>query len=117
MWGAATPRLSVFDVERYFALNDSDIAALNERFRRARAVIQPEFLRASGRTLDHVGALPRRLLADVAAWMKQDAAETLTMDELIQYVRHWLSELRILIPTERTFRDRSGWKSSAPCSR
>ena len=27
-------RLSEFDVERYFALTESDIAALNERFRR-----------------------------------------------------------------------------------
>ncbi|AIO74125.1 hypothetical protein DM80_3933 [Burkholderia multivorans] len=51
------PRLSDFDVERYFALTDSDIAALNERFRRDRragAAIQMVFLRASGRTLDHV---------------------------------------------------------------
>jgi hypothetical protein len=59
------PRSSDFDVERYFALTDSDIAALNERFwrdRRAGAAIQLVFLRASGRTLDHVGTLPRQLL-------------------------------------------------------
>ena len=29
-------RLSEFDVERYFALTDSDVAAVNERFRRDR---------------------------------------------------------------------------------
>lgn len=27
-------RLSEFDVERYFALTDTDVAAINERFRR-----------------------------------------------------------------------------------
>ncbi len=44
-------RLSEFDVERYFALTDSDVAAVNERFRRDRragAAIQLIFLRASG---------------------------------------------------------------------
>ncbi|WP_235210322.1 DUF4158 domain-containing protein [Caballeronia sordidicola] len=58
-------RLSEFDVERYFALTDSDVAAVNERFRRDRragAAIQLIFLRASGHTLDHVGTLPRQLL-------------------------------------------------------
>ncbi|MEX3939877.1 DUF4158 domain-containing protein [Paraburkholderia sp. BR10937] len=155
-------RLSEFDVERYFALTDSDIAALNERFRsdrRAGAAIQLVFLRASGRTLDHVGTLPRQLLryigerlslpiptiaslrtlyqryktqydhqvwaceylgltshgqgqlVDVAAWMEQDAAETLSMDDLIQHAHHWLYERRILIPAERKLRDlaRSIW--------
>lgn len=51
-------RLSEFVVERYFALNDSDVAAINERFRRDRragAAVQLVFLRASGHTLDHVG--------------------------------------------------------------
>lgn len=55
-------RLSEFDVERYFALSDSDVAAINERFRRDRragAAVQLVFLRASGHTLDHVGTLPR----------------------------------------------------------
>lgn len=146
-------RLSDFDVERYFALTGGDIAALNERFRRAGAAIQLVFLRASGRTLDHVGTLPRQLLryigerfglptptiaslrtlyqryktqydhqvwaceylgltshgrdqlADVAAWMEQDAAEALSMDELIQHAHHWLYERRILIPAERKLRD------------
>jgi len=58
-------RLSDFDVECYFALTDGDIAAVNERFRRDRracVAIQLVFLRASGHTLDHVGALPRSLL-------------------------------------------------------
>jgi hypothetical protein len=58
-------RLSEFDVGHYFALTNSDIAAINERFRRDRragVAIQLVFLRASGHTLDHVGTLPRQLL-------------------------------------------------------
>ncbi|MGF6970825.1 TnpA family transposase [Paraburkholderia sp. WC7.3g] len=58
-------RLSEFDVERYFALTDSDVAAVKERFRRhhrAGVAIQLVYLRASGHTLDHVGTLPRQLL-------------------------------------------------------
>ncbi len=58
-------RLSEFDVGHYFALTNSDIAAINERFRhdrRAGVAIQLVFLRASGHTLDHVGTLPRQLL-------------------------------------------------------
>ncbi|MBS2132233.1 Tn3 family transposase (plasmid) [Burkholderia thailandensis] len=155
-------RLSEFDVERYFALTDSDIAAINERFRRDRragAAIQLVFLRASGHTLDHVGTLPRQLLryvgerlglptptiaslrtlyqryktqyehqvwareylgltsmgpdhwAGLQAWMRQDAAESLTLDELIQHAYYWLYERRILIPADRTLRDlaRSIW--------
>jgi hypothetical protein len=127
-------RLSDFDVERYFALTDGDIAAVNERFRRDRragVAIQLVFLRASGHTLDHVGALPRSLLryvgdrlgiptptiaslrtlyqryktqyehqvwsceylgltsigpnhwTELEAWMRQDATESLTLDELL----------------------------------
>ncbi|MDN7631626.1 Tn3 family transposase [Burkholderia cenocepacia] len=155
-------RLSEFDVERYFALTDSDVAAVNERFRRDRragAAIQLVFLRASGHTLDHVGMLPRQLLryvgeklalptptiaslrtiyqryktlyehqvwacdylgltsigpeqwAGLEAWMRQDAGESLTLDELIEHAHHWLYERRILIPAERTLRDlgRSIW--------
>lgn len=59
------PRLSEFNVERYFALGDSDLAAISERFwrdRRSGAAIQLVFLRASGHALDHVGTLPRQLL-------------------------------------------------------
>jgi hypothetical protein len=58
--------MSEFDVERYFALTDSDMAEVNERFRRdwrAGAAIQLVFLRASGHTLDHVGTLPRQVAA------------------------------------------------------
>ncbi len=61
-------RLSEFDVERYFALTDSDVAAINERFRpdrRAGAAIQLVFLRASGHSLGQVGTLPRQLLHHV----------------------------------------------------
>ena len=127
-------RLSEFDVERHFALTDSDVATINERFRRDRragAAIQLVFLRASGQTLDHVGTLPRQLLryvserlclqtptiaslrtlyhryktqyehqvwacgylgltsigaerwSELEAWMRQDAAESLTLDELM----------------------------------
>ena len=149
-------RLSEFDVERYFALTDSDVAAVNERFRRDRragAAIQLIFLRASGHTLDHVGTLPRQLLRYVGerlglptptiaslrtlyqryktlyehqAWtceylgmtsispshwvelkarMRQDATESLTLDELLQHAHCWLYEHRILIPAERKLRD------------
>ncbi|MFM0742262.1 hypothetical protein PQQ51_34015 [Paraburkholderia xenovorans] len=58
-------RLSEFDGECHCALTDSDVAAINERFRRDRrasAAIRLVFLRASGHTLDHVGTLPRQLL-------------------------------------------------------
>lgn len=58
-------RLSEFDVELYFALTDSDVAAINERFRhdrRAGAAIQLVFLRASGHSLGQVSTLPRQLL-------------------------------------------------------
>ncbi|WP_293048280.1 DUF4158 domain-containing protein [Pandoraea sp.] len=138
-------RLSKFDVERYFALTDSDIAEINERFRRDRragAAVQLVFLRASGHTLDHVGERLGLLTTPIAslrtlyqryktqydhhvwareylglttlgpdqragleAWMRQDAAESLTMDELIQHAHYWLYERRILIPAERTFKD------------
>ncbi|WP_080417674.1 DUF4158 domain-containing protein [Burkholderia ubonensis] len=118
-------RLSEFDVERYFALSDSDVAAIDERFRRDRragAAIQLVFLRASGHTLDHVGTLPRQLLRYVGerlgltsmgadqwsgleAWMRQDAVESLALDELVQHAYHWLYERRLLIPAERTLRD------------
>lgn len=149
-------RLSEFDVERYFALSDSDVSAINERFRRDRragAAVQLVFLRASGHTLDHVGTLPRQLLRYVGerlglptpsiaslrtlyqryktqyehqvwaceylgltsmgadqwsgleAWMRQDAAESLALDELVQHAHHWLYERRLLIPAERTLRD------------
>lgn len=155
-------RLSEFDVGRYFALTNSDIAAINERFRRDRragVAIQLVFLRASGHTLDHVGTLPRQLLryigerlclptptiaslrtlyqryktlyehqvwtseylgltsigpnhwAALEAWMRQDATEALTLDELLQRAHCWLYERRILIPAERKLRDlgRSIW--------
>lgn len=58
-------RLSEFDVERYFALTYSDVAAINVRFRhdrRAWAAIQLVFLRASGHSLGQVSTLPRQLL-------------------------------------------------------
>ena len=64
-------RLSEFDVGHYFALTNSDIAAINERFRRDRragVAIQPVFLRASGHSLDHVGPLPRPSLRYVDEW-------------------------------------------------
>ncbi|MFP3556991.1 Tn3 family transposase [Paraburkholderia sp. SIMBA_049] len=149
-------QLSEFDVERYFALTDSDVAAVNERFRRDRragVAIQLIFLRASGHTLDHVGTLPRQLLryvgerlglptptiaslrtlyqryktlyehqvwtceylgmtsiepsqwAELEACMRQDATESLTLDELLQHAHFWLYERRILIPAERKLRD------------
>lgn len=49
--------------------------------------------------------------AGLEAWMRQDAAESLTLDELIQHAHYWLYERRLLIPAERTLRDlgRSIW--------
>ncbi|SPD61983.1 protein of unknown function (plasmid) [Cupriavidus taiwanensis] len=145
-------RLSEFDVEYYFALTDSDVAAINQKFRRAGragAAIQLAFLRASGRTLDQLNTLPRQLLRYVGeklglptptiaslrtiyqryptlyehqvwacqylgltridddhwrglgAWMRQDAAESLSLEELIQHAHYWLYERRILIPSTR----------------
>ncbi|HXJ92060.1 MAG TPA: hypothetical protein VMT20_04175, partial [Terriglobia bacterium] len=46
-------------------------------------------------------------------WMRQDAAESLTMDDLIQHAHYWLYERHILIPAERTLRDlaRSIWSA------
>lgn len=70
-------RLSEFDVERYFALTDSDIAAVNEHFwrdRRAGVAIQLVFLRASGHTLDHVGTLPRQPLRYIGERLGFDLA-------------------------------------------
>lgn len=70
-------RLSEFDVERYFELTDSDIAAVNEHFwrdRRAGVAIQLVFLRASGHTLDHVGTLPRQLLRYIGERLGFDLA-------------------------------------------
>ncbi|WP_259460727.1 Tn3 family transposase [Paraburkholderia sp. BL23I1N1] len=63
--GKGTPPVGIGFAERYFALTDSDVASINERFRRDRragAAIQLVFLRASGHTLDHVGTIPRQLL-------------------------------------------------------
>lgn len=145
-------RLSEFDVEYYFALTGSDIAAINQKFRRAGragAAVQLAFLRASGRTLDQLNTLPRQLLRyvgeklglptptiaslrtiyqryptlyehqvwacqylgltridddhwrDLGAWMRQDAAESLSLEELIQHAHCWLYERRILIPSTR----------------
>lgn len=155
-------RLSEFDVDRYFALTESDIAAINQKFRRdgrAGAAIQLVFLRASGHTLDQLNTLPRQLLRYIGArlgvptptiaslrtiyqryktlyehqvwacdylgltrldgdqwtgleaWLRQDAAESLTIDELLQHAYFWLYERRILIPSTRALQDiaRSIW--------
>jgi TnpA family transposase len=155
-------RLSEFDVDHYFALTDSDIASINQKFRRdgrAGAAIQLVFMRASGRTLDQLNTLPRQLLRYIGArlgtptptiaslrtiyqryktlyehqvwacdylgltrldgdqwtgleaWMRQDAAESLTIDELLQHAHYWLYERRILIPATRALQDlaRSIW--------
>lgn len=53
-------RLSEFDVDRYFALTESDIAAINQKFRRdgrAGAAIQLVFLRAAGHFKEGIMAL------------------------------------------------------------
>ncbi len=155
-------RLSEFDVDHYFALTDSDVAAINQKFRRdgrAGAAIQLVFLRASGHTLDQLNTLPRQLLRYIGArlgvptptiaslrtiyqryktlyehqvwacdylgltrldgdqwtgleaWMRQDATESLTIEELLQHAYFWLYERRILIPSTRALQDiaRSIW--------
>ncbi len=49
--------------------------------------------------------------AELEAWMRRDATESITLDELFQHAHYWLYERRILIPSERTLRDlgRSIW--------
>ncbi|MGV8469028.1 hypothetical protein, partial [Pseudomonas aeruginosa] len=49
--------------------------------------------------------------AGLEAWMRQDAAESLTIDELLQHAHFWLYERRILIPSTRALLDiaRSIW--------
>lgn len=37
--------------------------------------------------------------------MRQDAAESLALDELVQHAYHWLYERRLLIPAERMLLD------------
>ena len=43
--------------------------------------------------------------AELEACMRQDATESLTLDELLQHAHFWLYERRILIPAERKLRD------------
>ncbi len=47
----------------------------------------------------------------LAAWMRQDAAESLSLDELLQHAHFWLYERRILIPSMRALQGlaRSIW--------
>ncbi|UNK03812.1 DUF4158 domain-containing protein (plasmid) [Ralstonia insidiosa] len=49
--------------------------------------------------------------AGLEAWMRQDAAESLTVEELLQHAHYWLYERRILIPSTRALQDlaRSIW--------
>jgi hypothetical protein len=56
--------------------------------------------------------------AGLEAWMRQDAAESLTLDELIQHAHYWLYGRHILIPADRTLRDlaRSIWSGIEPIS-
>ncbi|QOT82187.1 hypothetical protein [Cupriavidus basilensis] len=101
-------RLLEFDVELYFALTDSDVAAIIERFRKD-ALRPPDLgLRVFGLEVNWPGPVgrPRSM-----AWMHQDATESLTLDELLQHANCWLYERRILIPADRTLRDlgRSVW--------
>ena len=60
------PRLlSDFDVEHFFRLLPDDVTAIRERFRADRRLgpaLQLVVLRATGRTLDRVSAVPKTLL-------------------------------------------------------
>lgn len=62
---ALPSKLSDFDLQQYFRLSNTDVAALTERFRadhRGAAAILLLFLRASGRPLDRFATIPRTLL-------------------------------------------------------
>nr|WP_311530198.1 Tn3 family transposase [uncultured Ralstonia sp.] len=43
--------------------------------------------------------------AGLEAWMRQDASESLTIDDLLQHAHYWLYERRILIPSTRALQD------------
>jgi hypothetical protein len=76
------PRLSEFDVQQYFTLTKTDIAALCERFRadrRVAAAILLLHLRATGRPLDRVSVVPKILLHTVS---KALGVSTLTIASL-----------------------------------
>lgn len=63
-------RLSTFDAEAFFSLTTEDVAAIKARFRSDRHVgvaLQLVFLRASGRTLDRLAAVPRALLGNIGS--------------------------------------------------
>jgi hypothetical protein len=49
--------------------------------------------------------------AELEAWMREDATESLTLHQLLQHAHCWLYERRILLPAERKLRDlaRSIW--------
>lgn len=67
-------RMSEFDVERYFALTDSDMAEVNERFRRdwrAGAAIQLVFLRALASTPRVHETFRRWLKRNTERWMRR----------------------------------------------
>ena len=62
---ALSNRLSDFDLEQFFQLNDDDMAAIGKQFRtghRAPAALMVLFMRAAGRPLDRFTVLPRSLL-------------------------------------------------------
>lgn len=63
-------RLSDFDLDTFFQLTGSDVAAVREQFRtnhRAPAALMLLFLRAAGRPLDRATVLPRNLLRHVGS--------------------------------------------------
>jgi len=75
-------RLTDFDLQQNFQLTAADVGAINGQFRgdrRAGVAVLLLFLRASGRPLDRISALPRVLLRHVAEKLHIDAPSIATL--------------------------------------
>jgi hypothetical protein len=55
--------------------------------------------------------------AELEAWMREDATESLTLHQLLQPAHCWLYERRILLGNCGISPDRSGWTSNVACPR
>jgi uncharacterized protein DUF4158 len=75
-------RLTDFDLQQNFQLTAAEVEAINGQFRgdrRAGVAVLLLFLRASGRPLDRISALPRVLLRHVAEKLHIDAPSIATL--------------------------------------
>lgn len=96
------PRLLLKQAGMALGLPNPSIASLRtlytrEKTRRDHQTWAREYLK-----LQPFGAPEQALLKE---WMDKQAAEALSLDELVQLANVWLYEQRILIPAERTLRD------------